>query len=43
MKPTGLWMHLPGYRRFYGSNAWDRSVAYPAEIFYDGNEDLDIA
>jgi hypothetical protein len=34
---------LPGHRRFYGSNAWYRSVAYPTGLFYDGKEELDFA
>jgi hypothetical protein len=31
-------MHCPILNRFYGGNAWDRSVAYPTVIFYDENE-----
>ena len=34
---------LRDYRRFCEDYTWDRSVAYPTVIFYDGNEDLDIA
>jgi hypothetical protein len=33
---------LPDYRRLDGGNAWDRSVAYPTGILYDGNEDPDF-